>query len=1232
MDAARQSRARAFVAAQFVTDVLAPLRAVDNGTAGHCSRNYCKIRSGCTLDSDFPSVHTSDAHSMVDACTSIFADLLNSADRCISLARSSLFDSLLLYGESGHHLPDCDEGASVIELISDFLPHLHTLDTFVRQCERLAACIFCQLNALLALSSSNGGLSAAQQQQQLISLTLVDGIRDLAMDRVWRCLGELLSVLIVFDEMIGHHPFLRTHWSQFVRSLRLAQHNPAQFALHGQSGRLQQLNEEIARLDAELMGGNIFGNICQRLARALFDSFPQQQRASSVPSAGERAFIDRFRRAIMDFLARWDRLSAAEDAIPDKQSLLALLALAQLFHALLAANNKNGDAKWKMIDRKMLRALYATHKRVVAFHLVGDILFTPAEHIAKTYGPIDADVIERKAKTSATQARAVLLEHQIAQMDREAQMLKLCVTEWCQKMDEFGCCPPTNGEPPEEIVDRKCNLLFDGARIVDKIGRLLKCILNGHLEKNRPLTKQNVRLLFKLVQQFKRISTTFCFQWAAVLEWTQFGCAKTASALLLLFDGQIGALVSTASGRGAKNAHAVAAFRNAQFSLAQTITKNGIVRCGVAVEMANYSKLLRLPDVQRVDDQLIRLDLLSNVGALLHRVTDLSFLYWHRQFLCETFCGYLISDTAAGECDLHFFEALSDSTHQLLQNAVHSDHQALLHSFGIEMFAIFKEKFLDKLCTKIENDLRFSYHSQQSASLGLMGQLLFGGTSDGIGGLFLGHPDDPTSKSACSPSATAAQHLFRLLHLPPFQMGDKLINVKAFVTCHLESTFYNLSVLALHDCDSYRRMALLAHQRYQVRLFDTGLPNMSVDQGLDLLMVMTDVDTFVANYCYDLNEQFFIERSGHGKSQLSILRAQQVVNSVKTHGLGILNTLVNSAYKFLRVQLQRLSLCLFDERIKTLLMQEIRFYRDAMDELDQLYPMSRAERLANALRRYDGASLGTDGGADCLNKLRVLITRMGNMLGLLRLIRTGIVEFCSPVIFHESLDTVGAEKGHKTTDQQHNPTAAHVAEDARRLRDRALQNALCSLTDSRDCVELLTSVFAREFRCNGSKNYGHLRHFFVAVPALTLCHVEHTTGCRARLQTSARRETAMTTEHPEERQQQTVFVEDGFSMGVAYVLTLLNQRFFFDFLNWCDSVQNRFFRAELAKNSAELREAQKRKDESLARVLAVKTTQLDERRAEHRLLACTLNSALTLFQANEMLGEEQGEETFLEDL
>lgn len=131
---------------------------------------------------------------------------------------------------------------------------------------------------------------------------------------------------------------------------------------------------------------------------------------------------------------------------------------------------------------------------------------------------------------------------------------------------------------------------------------------------------------------------------------------------------------------------------------------------------------------------------------------------------------------------------------------------------------------------------------------------------------------------------------------------------------HLNKTFYNLTVVALHDCESYTKMRVLAKFRYGLTLWPNRLPHMSVDQGLDVLMIMRNINLFAANYCYDLNEQvknlilkntiiqflslsikflkILIEKNNKNRT-LNVIQVDQVINSIKTHGMGVLNSSVN---------------------------------------------------------------------------------------------------------------------------------------------------------------------------------------------------------------------------------------------------------------------------------------------------------------------------------------------------
>jgi WASH complex subunit 7 len=71
--------------------------------------------------------------------------------------------------------------------------------------------------------------------------------------------------------------------------------------------------------------------------------------------------------------------------------------------------------------------------------------------------------------------------------------------------------------------------------------------------------------------------------------------------------------------------------------------------------------------------------------------------------------------------------------------------------------------------------------------------------------------------------------------------------------------------------------------------------------GLEVLEVMRSMDVFAACYAYSLNTQTFIERPAAAREMkhLNTLAIGQVANSVRTHGLGIMNTAVNLAYQFL---------------------------------------------------------------------------------------------------------------------------------------------------------------------------------------------------------------------------------------------------------------------------------------------------------------------------------------------
>ena len=84
----------------------------------------------------------------------------------------------------------------------------------------------------------------------------------------------------------------------------------------------------------------------------------------------------------------------------------------------------------------------------------------------------------------------------------------------------------------------------------------------------------------------------------------------------------------------------------------------------------------------------------------------------------------------------------------------------------------------------------------------------------------------------------------------------------------------------------------MAHLQYNLETVNSNLPMQTLNQGLDILEIMRNINIFVEKYLYNLNTQIFIEESSSSK-HLNIINISHVGNSIRTHGIGIINTTVH---------------------------------------------------------------------------------------------------------------------------------------------------------------------------------------------------------------------------------------------------------------------------------------------------------------------------------------------------
>lgn len=1099
----------------------------------------------------------------------VFTALCEEVEFLKATAKGKFYAQLMLFGHSKNDDADEYQEGLLEAMMGRSLPLFQDAANFANRLNEVVLNIVWQLQAV---HSSSAGFSVA--------------LKEVKLRPVYLALGDALAVLLTLDTIIEGNSMISKAWEKFKHVAAILRTDPARYGTDPEKSIA--FDSLLNDLDVSVASGNL-------LRRCLDQQF--EVNVGLSPTYRDSIRI-RSTELISEFLTK----IGSETETNESWQLVGQFCVYALYRMLPEVSGKSSLD----VLKKQFEYLWKTQEQVPFVVLYSRLIFT-ADGFLFRYCSVPGLAPGAKSLSPANPiaARGKYADVLESALPAQANLLHSRVSAWVVRAQMAFADAPLlfNRQPPMEIVRARAVLVNQALYLAAGGQRLFSNFLCSQLSLGRDFKRKVIEPLTRISELLKVLEGSARSFSSAIAEVTPFIHRDNAIAIMELM---LPLRLRAAS--AAKNkiiADEQIRFVAASAELIQDLvigTESWTTPRRIALDLGLSVVAQKVAGQKEAENAELsnsssQLYIFHEFQPLMRSFCDCSLLYWVREILpamvgvvctVEGTAGNPDADSRHGSRLQFVFTAYSDAarilsviihlppppiaTRRLVPDATSSAAAVLASSsstsssaagaeienglFNVEHLLTAYERFLhgiiqtdiiQPLVRAVETDLRVMVHA-----------------------VHLAHMEPPSLRTGKPP-------LVHLLGLPPIRVVGILVDIKAEVTHALEKDFYELTTVALHDWKTYGEMASLAAHKYGINLADNHLPMGCLDQGLDVLQIMRNIHVFVARYDYNMNQQFFVEKKVvKGSKHINIVTTQSISSSIRQHGTGMMNTTVNFAYQYLSQKFQLFVQFLHDDYIKSYLAKERRFFRRERKSLDNRYPFDHAVGLNKDIR-----SLGlTPDKLSFLDKFRSLISEVGNALGYVRMVRSaGMRSAAEAVKFVPDLDDIKSfseqAKSVATQSSSNGKGLSQETLDAAQQLDDVLKNLTASFAEGSDYFKLLVTVFQHGIlgrnssaaqptgggasstsSSSSSVKEDHLRNFFLIIPSLTLSFVESLRSAKDRVEKGI-------------KGTESFFCDDGFAMGIAYILSILRQNRQFDSLHWFDSVRQHH-RGELSAYKAEL--------------------------------------------------------------
>ena len=921
-------------------------------------------------------------------------------------------------------------------------------------------------------------------------------------------LAKILSYFLAIDNVVSGNDYLRPHWNKYRSFVYQLKNNLSEFNMTEEQRK--KLDKFVKKVNAP-----IFENTCYIQCIHII-----KEKSGQISPSGQgikplnqcKLFLQHFNlymnSRIKKINSNMDKLTETYEA----NDLFQYLSLLGFYIKLLGKDS----------DKNILKLAWLSQKKIANINIVGISYFNIKNFLEKFDEfkrgvSLDPPNVDKQIKANLTS-----LEKQLPFIINNYSKNLI---SWATKMDSIfsnskDFAPKFQGNPKLlETTSNKIKLIIEGLCTANYLRKKVSFILDSHFTLGIQLDKELINQLTIGIELIKVVE----FEFSKLMNLICLNIPIFNRALLFPIQDILKKVAEKAQKKykdGKSTNEQLYKDALSASSIFYTCTQSVQSELRLVIEKLCFStitakEMLDENSYDTINENLWTIEILNQLTREITRCCDCSFLYLYQTIFQDAFEN-IYNDRP--KRIYYFIMALND-----IENPLHYikfkendgiDDIKRLRKVTIETFEKF---FMKQLSEQLEKDLQIQVHST---------------FIEGLDG-----------------AEYSETNLQSYLNIQPFRFFDIVFDVKRYMEEHLNKKFYQMTTLNLNNYQTYQRMRVLARNKYGLNLHEVYLPNQNLVTGKDILEVVRNLTSFAKGYTHNLHSQQFIEIVKDG-SYINIIGVQQILTSLYTHGKGIINTIINTAFGYISKNVGTIIDIIRDDYIISMLREEHKFWEEQKANINYNYPLERGQNLRQKIIAYnDNKKNGI------IPKCIRIITQIGNVVSLIRCIRTALMDYNSQNV--NLLTTYNTNEFSNLIDRISLSPDSDPSSKSSQISQNMITNTQNSLIDSSklfcktisalkqtgeneiNYLLLLVSAFSESIN---TEKIPYIDLFAFLLPPLIITFIDTAINAKDNLLKKNKSEEC------------SYFSDDGFIMGMCYLLKLFMADKKFESLNWFPSV------------------------------------------------------------------------------